>query len=306
MPPARTPRLSSFCLQQLRLQAAALLLGALTLAEIVQHQHHAAHAGPVEEVLGHHLARHRGAVCSRPAELARGHALHARLVEERPQPRALLRGDELVDRALLERRRGVAEQALDRGGLVEEPPPRVDHQDHVGEVLDQRAQPVLALGQGLLGPLPLERAPDDLADDLEQRDRVRRPLLLGRDRVEAEEPHHRPLPGHGHAEERADALELELGALAARLRGERGHPGDVDHLLPPQALLEPGELLGEADPLQPGDVRGDPWCAPLVGVVHGAAVLTEGSSLAGISVPSSPKQASPATSPRISCAAALR
>jgi hypothetical protein len=231
----------------------------LAVGDVAGVQHQPAHVGVLEQVGGHGLGVQPGAVAvADPPGLGGRHPRpQGRLGHEPGDPLAVVGVDQGEGVAVDQLARVVAEHPADRLAVVADGPVGVDDADHVRGVLDQRAEPLLAGPQGLLGRLALVHlggqgrvgAGEVLADPLAQRQRQGQ-------------------PDHQHHGAQAD--QQPLGAPAG-VQGPVDRPEQplllgVEELLdahgqPVGGRLHDRDLVGHADPvrlgLDPGQVALD-------------------------------------------------
>src|SRR5262249_14264658 len=125
-----------------------------------------------------------------------------------------------------------------------------------------------------LGALALDRQGEDLAYHPEEREGVLVPGLVVLDRVEANRADEPPRVRQRDAQDRFDALPLELLSLQPSLAGEIADARHVDGVERRQVLQEP--LAPLARHLPAGvEQRRDAVITPLMRVEDGFAVLRE-------------------------------
>ena len=123
-----------------------LILELLAVAHVAGGEQHAADVRIVSEVLVDRLdVAPRAVGMAHPPAHGRGHVTCLECLEEEGDRRLhVVRMDDVEDRLALETARVIAEDALNRGALVEDPALEVDDGDDVGGVLHERPKALLA------------------------------------------------------------------------------------------------------------------------------------------------------------------
>ncbi len=177
----------------------------------------------------------------------------------------------------------VAEDALEllrRRQVDGERRPELETPDRLRAVGDEGAVALLALAQGLFRPLAGQGVDEDLADQLQLLDQLRRPAALALEGVEGDAADGRAAPHQGHDDRRHDPFEGPPPALVGRFRRQLVEARDGDRTVVEELAEKPGEFRCQQDLiLRPGRVAGG---GPLVGGPQPRAIgrqLEEGAAV---------------------------